>query len=72
MVLVFKYLEKSNISSVHKLNDKLLAQTYQPISLWSIFGKIFRKVVFNKIYKFILNERLLNLITLGFVPPILV
>ena len=43
----------------HKENDKKLIQNYRPISLLPIFGKIFEKVVFNKIYNFPLNERLL-------------
>ena len=33
-----------------------------------IFGKIFQKVVFNRIYSFLLNERLLNLYHFEFCP----
>ena len=52
--------KKSNIIPVHKKNDKQLIQNYRPISLLPIFGKIFEKVVFSRIYNFLLNERLLN------------
>ena len=60
--------KKSNIMPVHKRNDKQLIQNYRPITLLLIFGKIFEKVVFNKIYNFLLNERLLNPNQSGFRP----
>ena len=50
----------SDIILAHKKNDKQLIQNYRPISLLPIFGKIFEKVVFSRIYNFLLNERLLN------------
>ena len=52
--------KKSNIIPVYKKNDKQLIQNYRPISLLPIFGKIFEKVVFSRIYNFLLSERLLN------------
>ena len=45
---------------MHKKNDKQLIQNYRPIFLLPVFGKIFEKVVFNRIYDFLLNDRLLN------------
>ena len=47
----------------HKKNnksDKQLVKNYRPISLLSIFGKIFEKTIFNKIYSLFLEEKLLN------------
>ena len=52
--------KRSNIIPVHKKNDKQLVENYRPISLLPIFGKIFEKIIFNKIYPFLLEERLLN------------
>ena len=60
--------KKSNIIPVHNKNDKQLIQNYQPISLLPIFGKIFEKAAFNRIYNFLLNERLLNPNKSGFCP----
>ena len=60
--------KKSNIIPVHNKNDKQLIQNYQPISLLPIFCKIFEKVAFNRIYNFLLNERLLNPNKSGFRP----
>ena len=58
----------SNIIPVHKKNDKQLVENYRPISLLPIFGKIFQKIIFNKIYPFLLEERLLNPNQSGFCP----
>ena len=52
--------KRSNIIPVHKKDDKQLVKNYHPISLLPIFGKIFEKITFNKIYHFLLEERLLN------------
>ena len=53
---------------MHKKNDKQLVKNYRPISLLPIFGKIFEKIIFNKIYHFLLEERLLNPNQSGFHP----
>ena len=52
--------KKSNIIPVHKKNDKQLINNYLPISLLPIFGKIFEKIIFNRIYNFLSEENLLN------------
>ena len=53
---------------MHKKNDKKLVRNYQPISLLSIFGTIFEKIIFSKIYHFMLEEKLLNPNQSGFLP----
>ena len=58
----------SNIIPVHKKNDKRLVKNYRPISLLTIFGKIFEKIIFNKIYYFLMEEKLLNPNQSGFRP----
>ena len=60
--------KKSNIIPVHKKNDKRLVNNYRPISLLPVFGKIFEKIIFNKTYKFLLEEKLLNPNQSGFCP----
>ena len=61
--------KRSNIIPVHIKNDKQLVNNYRPISLLPIFGKIFEKIIFNKIYSFLLEEKLLNPNQSGFRPP---
>ena len=41
---------------------------YRPIFLLPIFGKIFEKIIFNRIYNFLLVEELLNPNQSGFRP----
>ena len=60
--------KRSNIIPVHKKNDKRLVENYRPISLLPILGKIFEKIIFKKIYHFLLEERLLNPDQSGFRP----
>ena len=52
--------KRSNIIPVHKKNDKQLVINYRPISLLPIFGKKIGKIIFNKIYCFLIEEKLLN------------
>ena len=60
--------KKSNVIPAHKKNDKRLVNNYRPISLLPIFGKIFEKITFNRIYNFLLKEELLNPNQFGFRP----
>ena len=50
------------------MNDKQLVNNYWPISLLRIFGKIIEKIIFNRIYDFLLKEELLNPNQPGFHP----
>ena len=60
--------KRSNIIPVHKKNDKQLVKNYRPISLLPIFRKIFEKTIFNKIYYFLMEEKLLSPNQSGFRP----
>ena len=60
--------KKSNINPPHKKNNKHLLNNYRPISLLPIFGKIFEKIIFKRIYDFLLKEKLLNPNQSGFRP----
>ena len=60
--------KRSNIIPVHKKNDKQLVKNYRPISLSPTFGKIFKKIIFDRLYNFLLQEELLNPNQSGFHP----
>ena len=60
--------KKSNIIPAHKKNDKQLSNNYRPISFLPVFVKIFEKIIFNRIYDFLLKEKLLNPNQSGFHP----
>ena len=52
--------KRSKIIPVHKNCDKTLVKNYRPICLLPMFGKIFEKIIFNRLYNLLLNKRLLN------------
>ena len=60
--------KRSNIIPAHKNNDKQLVENYRPISLLPIFGKIFEKIIFDRLYNFLLQKELLNPNQSGFRP----
>ena len=60
--------KRSNIIPAHKKNDKQLVENYRPISLLPIFGKIFEKIIFDRLYNFLLQKELLNPNQSGFRP----
>ena len=50
--------KKGNITPVHKKESKNLIKNYRPISLLPIFGKIFEKVIYNNLYKYLQENKL--------------
>ena len=66
---VFPYIwKKSNIIPVYKRGDEQIINNYRPISLLPICGKIFEKILFNSIYKFLEENNLLCEHQSGFRP----
>ena len=60
--------KRSNITPVHKKNDKQLINNYRLISLLPILRKFFEKIIFNRMYNFLLEKELLNPNQSGFRP----
>ena len=60
--------KKSNIIPVHKKGDKQIIDNHRPVSLLPICGKIFKKLLFNSIFKFLDNNNLLSSNQSGFRP----
>ena len=60
--------KRSNITPVHKKNDKQLINNYRLTSLLPILRKNFEKIIFNRMYNFLLEEELLNPNQSGFRP----
>ena len=51
--------KKSNIVPVHKKGDKQLLENYRPVSLLPILGKVFEKILYNNIYEYLQENKLL-------------
>ena len=45
--------KKSNVAPIHKKGDKQLLQNYRPVSLLPICSKIFERIIFNPIFKYL-------------------
>ena len=51
--------KKSNIVPVHKKGDQQFVNSYRPVSLLPIFGKVLGKILFNSIFEYLQNNSLL-------------
>ena len=60
--------KEANIVPIYKKGDKQLIQNYRPVSLLPICGKIFEKIIFNSLFKYLENNNLLNPHHSGFRP----
>ena len=52
--------KKGNIIPVHKKDDKLKIKNYHPMSLLPIYGKVFERILFNKMFSFFLENKLIT------------
>ena len=52
--------KKGIIIPVHKKSNKQIVDNYRPISLLPIFGKIFEKIIYNNLYSYLLQSKILN------------
>ena len=46
-------LKTAKVIPLYKSNDKQLIKNYRPVSLLSVFSKIFERIVYNSLYSFI-------------------
>ena len=52
--------KKANVCPVHKKSDKQIVKNYRPISLLPICGKIFERLLYNKIFHFFQENNLIS------------
>ena len=52
--------KRANVIPIHKKNDKQIVSNYRPISLLPICSKIFERIIFNNLYNFLDENKLLN------------
>ena len=58
----------ANVIPIHKKGDKQLIKNYRPISLLPICGKILEKIIFNRLYSYLIANRLITINQSGFRP----
>ena len=52
-------LKIGKISPIYKKDNKELLENYRPVSTLAIFGKIFEKIIYNRLYNFITSQGLM-------------
>ena len=52
--------KKANVVPIHKKGAKNVVGNYRPISLLPICGKIFEKVIYNNLYKYFDDLKIIN------------
>ena len=55
-----KNWKKANVIPVYKKNERNSISNYRPISLLSIFGKIFEKMIYDNLYVYIFNNNFIS------------
>ena len=52
--------KKANVVATHQKGEKDLIKSYRPVSLSPIFEKVFERLIFNSLFKYIGENELLN------------
>ena len=58
--------KKANVIPVHKKGDKQITNDYRPVSLLPVCSKIFEKIIFNSLFEYLEDHKLLNCNQSGF------
>ena len=61
-----KILKIGKVSPLFKIGDSQLFENYRPISVLPIFGKIFEKVLYNRLYSFFMSKNVIYNKQFGF------
>ena len=54
------------VTPIHKKDNKALIENYRPVSILPIFGKIFERIIYNRLYKFLTSKGVLQDEQFGF------
>ena len=59
-------LKTGQINPVHKFESKMLYSNYRPISILRLFSKVFGRLMFNRIYNFVIKHEIIYKNQFGF------
>ena len=60
--------KKANVVPVHYKGDNQILRNYRPISLFPIAGKIFEKLLYDRMFEFLIENYLISKNESGFTP----
>ena len=52
--------KKANVVLVHKKSDKQILKNYRPVSLLPVCGKIFERLLYNRLYEYFIENELIS------------
>lgn len=59
-------LKIGRVSPIYKKSDEELMENYRPVSTLPVFGKIFEKLIYNRLYSFFTSQNVINQNQFGF------
>ena len=60
--------KKANFVSIHKKGDKQLIESYKPVSLLPVCGKLFERLTFNSLFNYFMENNPLSTRQSAFIP----
>ena len=60
--------KKDNVVPVYKKGDNQCVKNYRPVSLLPVFSKIFKRLIYNAMFKYFLDNNLISSNQSGFKP----
>ena len=60
--------KKANVVPIHKKDDKQILKNYRLVSLLPICTKIFERIIYNRIFEYLIENNLITEIQSGFKP----
>ena len=59
-------LKTGRISPIYKKDDEQLLENYRPVSTLPVFGKIFEKIIYSRLYSFLISKGIISENQFGF------
>ena len=59
-------LKVGRISPIYKKDNEELMENYRPVSTLAVFGKIFEKIIYSRLYSYFISQRLITENQFGF------
>ena len=60
-------LKIASVIPIHKGGDEMLMNNYRPISILSVFSKIFERIIYKRVVSFLESNKILYELQFGFI-----
>ena len=52
-------LKVAQVTPIYKKGDSQLLENYRPVSMLPIFGKLFEKIIYSRLYSFLMTKNIM-------------